>query len=147
MKAYKVVKNENGRLVSATNETDLIQFNGIEVTYIPKRYVYPVLKSSYLFCFTDITKAVEFAEQRSFKNYPSVYEVWECDIKQTTTRGIFSYASIIKEAWKAISNLIKNHKTTERAVNSFGNYSAKKTFAHSTVWAKRVKLLYKMGEY
>jgi hypothetical protein len=145
MKAYKVVRNNNGKLESATSDVSVIYDNGICVTYVPNRYVRPVLKSSYLFCFTNLDKAIDFKKQRLSFNPYQTFEVWEVDIKHTTTRGIFTYYYCVEEAWNLISRMIKNHKSIKTVEDEFGNTSAHDTFKNSTIWAKQVKLLRRVG--
>jgi len=141
MKAYKVVKNEHGKLISATSGTDLIKDNKISVTYIPKKYVRPVLKESYLFCFTNLYAAKNFANERTVIDTFGNYQVWEADIKHTTTRGIFTYGCLVRDAWKAVVRMIKNHKTISSVQIEYGNYGSYNKFKDNTIWAKQVKLL------
>ena len=76
---YKVVRNENGRLMSASTGTwcDKELRKILEVEYKLDEFVYPKFEDSKLFVFSDLNSAKQL--RKSWYNH-KLLEIYECEI-------------------------------------------------------------------
>lgn len=137
MKGYKVVKRDNNKLVSATNQ---VVCNKNRVTYIPDRFVCPRkgYEDSYLFVFKNIEAAKEFC-----KHIGGTLEIWECEMNQVTSKGVFCSIYNMKRVWSIVEKLLRSHKKVDNRTMSTS--LAIDRWGDNTIWAKNVKLLRKVN--
>jgi hypothetical protein len=71
MKAFKVVRPEKSRYVSAV----VSKIDGVTIQYIPGQWVGPRIDNSKIFVFDNFTNAELWARAQL-----SNYEIWECEV-------------------------------------------------------------------
>lgn len=129
MKAFKVVQEFDERLMSANSPNSVYA-----VEYKEGEYVEPKLNSSYLFCFKTLADAQQFMKLNKL-----AFQLWECEIEKTTSKGVFVRTCDIAYAWRKIFDMMRKKKKICTDEISYDK-EATENYRSGTIWAKRVKL-------
>lgn len=113
---YKVVRRENGRLISSNspfNKGDQVIHSKWIVDYKPHEWTKPHVKNTKLFCCRRYIDALDFAKTR----YNSDYEVWEAKAK-----GVSSLPPVMKflyMTWDSYRHNWTNKKLPQQGEKAF----------------------------